>query len=154
MEIIEEDDEEIKQLMLRISNKEITLCDSCDTFFDYIPQKISCDECKEKKRREYYQSPEYKARVSEYSREYSRRPEVRAKNRERKRSPEYKAKERERYQSPEHKAKVSKRMREYNQRPEVRAKNRERYQSPEYKAKAREYSRKYYLRKKKLREEE
>ena len=49
MEIFEEDDEEIRELMRRISRKEITLCDSCDTFFDYIPQKISCDECKIKK---------------------------------------------------------------------------------------------------------
>ena len=78
MEIIDEDDEEVKQLMLRISRREITLCDSCDTFFDYIPQKTTCDECKKKKQREY-----------------QRRPEVKERLRECKQSPEYKAKMRE-----------------------------------------------------------
>ena len=33
MEIIDEDDEEIKELMRRIARKEITLCEDCDTFF-------------------------------------------------------------------------------------------------------------------------
>ena len=51
MEIIDEDDEEVKRLMLRISRKEITLCDSCDTFFDYIPQVTTCDECRRRRRR-------------------------------------------------------------------------------------------------------
>ena len=91
MEIIEEDDEEIKQLMLRISNKEITLCDSCDTFFDYIPQVTTCNECKKKKKREYQRRPEYKAKVSEYE----QRPEVKERNRKRRQSAEYKAKDRE-----------------------------------------------------------
>ena len=91
MEIIEEDDEEIKQLMLRISNKEITLCDSCDAFFDYIPQKMTCDECKKKKQREYQQLPEVKARV----RKYHQRPEVQARVREYYQRPEVKAKMRE-----------------------------------------------------------
>ena len=95
MEIIEEDDEEVKRLMLRISKKEITLCDSCDTFFDYIPQKIYCDKCKKA-----------------YMREYAQRPENKAKARERTQSPEYKAKKREYDQRPEVKAK----MREYYQR--------------------------------------
>jgi len=78
MEIIEEDDEEVKQLMLRISKKEITLCDSCDTFFDYIPQKIYCDKCKKAYMREYAQRPENKAK----RRKYQQRPEVKAKMRE------------------------------------------------------------------------
>ena len=129
MEIIEEDDEEIKQLMLRISNKEITLCETCDTFFDYVPQVKACDECKKKKKAEYARRPEYKAKV----REYRQRPEFGAKRREYEQSPERKAKKRE-----------------YHQRPEVKARLRERNRTPEYKAKAREY----YLRNKKLREEE
>ena len=73
MEIFDEEDEEIKQLMLRISRKEITLCDSCDTFFDYVPQKTTCDECKRarrrKRRREYERRPEVKERRREYARE-------------------------------------------------------------------------------------
>ena len=99
MEIIEEDDEEVKRLMLRISRKEITLCDSCDAFFDYIPQKISCDECNKKKQRErareyyhrpevkakmreYRQRPEYKAKMREYQREYAKLPKERERRRE------------------------------------------------------------------------
>jgi hypothetical protein len=106
MEIIEEDDEEIKQLMLRISNKEITLCETCDAFFDYIPQKVFCDECMTNRMREYYRRPEYKAKMREYEqrpeykakrREYQQRPEVKERKREREESPEYKAKRRERY---------------------------------------------------------
>ena len=62
MEIIDEEDEEIKQLMLRISRKEITLCETCDTFFDYVPQKNTCDECKKARKREYNHRPEVKER--------------------------------------------------------------------------------------------
>ena len=65
MEIIDEDDEEVKRLMLRISRKEITLCDSCNTFFDYAPKVTTCDECKKKKQREYSQRPEVKAKKRE-----------------------------------------------------------------------------------------
>ncbi len=133
MEIIDEDDEEVKRLMLRISRKEITLCDSCDAFFDYIPQKTTCDECKKKKYREYYQCPEVKERMREYMREYNQRPEVKAKNREYEQRPEVKERRREYVRRPE----VKKRRREYNQCPEIKAKRRERN-----------------LRKKKLREEE
>ena len=107
MEIIDEDDEEIKQLMLRISRKEITLCDSCDAFFDYTPQKISCDECMKAKRRErvrkYNARPEIKAKTREYLRVYNQRPER-------------KAKKREYHQRPENKAKKREYMREYLQR--------------------------------------
>jgi len=78
MEIFDEKDEEVKRLMLRISRKEITLCDSCDTFFDYIPRKISCDGCMKAKARERRQRPEVKERM----REYQQRPEVKAKRRE------------------------------------------------------------------------
>jgi len=120
MEIIEKDDEEVKQLMLRISNKEITLCETCDVFFDYVPQKRFCDECTKTKEREYTQRPEYKAK----KREYDQRPENKAKNRERKQRPENKAKDRKRNQRPEYKAK----RREYAQRPENKAKALERYQ--------------------------
>jgi hypothetical protein len=129
MEIIEEDDEEIRELMLKISRKEITICETCDVFFDYVPHVKACDECKKKKLYESRQRPEEKERL----REYHQRPEVKAKDRKRKQSPEHKAKQRE-----------------YNQCPERKAKVRARQQSPEYRAKAREY----YQRNKKLREEE
>ena len=75
MEIIDEDDEEIKELMRRIARKEITLCEDCDTFFPYIPQRKRCDECKRKHKIEYQRkvrsTPEYKAWRSAYL----RRPE-------------------------------------------------------------------------------
>ena len=89
MEIIDEEDEEIKQLMIRISNKEITLCETCDAFFDYVPQKVFCDECQERKRRElkrkhnrkYKQRPEVKERERKRKREYFQRPEVKEQRR-------------------------------------------------------------------------
>ena len=107
MEIFDEEDNEIRELMRRISRKEITLCDSCDTFFDYIPQRTSCDECRRKKRREYYQRPEVKKR----RREHEQRPEVKERRREW---------EREYEQRPEVKRRRRERQREYEQRPEVR----------------------------------
>ena len=120
----------------RISRKEITLCETCDAFFDYIPQKVFCDECLTNRRREYSRRPEVKAK----KREYDRLPETRAKVLERQRTPENKAKAKakalERQRTPEYKAKVSERMREYNKRPEV-------------KERKRENARKYYLRNKK-----
>ena len=120
----------------RISRKEITLCETCDAFFDYIPQKVFCDECMTNRTREYSRRPDVKAK----KREYDRLPETRAKALERQRTPEYKAKAKakalERQRTPEYKAKVSERMREYNKRPEV-------------KERKRENARKYYLRHKK-----
>ena len=154
MEIIDEEDEEIKQLMIRISRKEITLCDSCDTFFDYVPQKSTCDECKRVKKREYRQRPE----VKERDREYRQRPEVKERRRKWKREynqlPEVKERNREkarkRYQRPE----VKEQRREYEQRPEVKERRREYYQRPEVKERKRKWKREYYHRLKKLREEE
>ena len=136
MEIFNEDDEEIKKLMIRISKKEITLCETCDAFFDYVPQKYTCDECKAKRKREYV-------------REYNQRPEV--KERERKRRRKY---AREYYQRPEVKERECKRKRERYQRPEVKERIRKYRQRPEERERRREYQRKRYLRLKKLREEE
>jgi hypothetical protein len=132
MEIFDEEDEEIKELMRRISRKEITLCSGCDAFFDYIPNKLTCDECNEAKKREYDQRPEVKERVRERQREYGQRPEV--------------------------KERVRERQREYRQRPEAKKRkreyDRERYQRPELRERRRKYMREYYQRKKQLREEE
>ena len=38
-------DEEVAVLLLAVSRKEITLCETCDRFFDYVSQKIYCDGC-------------------------------------------------------------------------------------------------------------
>ena len=35
----------------RIMRKEITLCETCDTFFKYVPQRRFCDACQEYKRK-------------------------------------------------------------------------------------------------------
>ena len=109
MEIFEEEDEEIKQLMLRISRKEITLCETCDAFFNYVPQKTTCDECKKARQREYQR---------EYHREYYRRPEVK----KRKRQYEHKYRQR-----PEVMKRRREYGREYQRRPEVKKRQRERY---------------------------
>ena len=98
MEIFEEEDEEIKQLMLRISRKEITLCETCEALFDYVPQKVFCDECMRAKKRERQQRPEYKAYRREYDHKRNQRPEVKAKARKYYQRPEVKAKARKYYQ--------------------------------------------------------
>ena len=98
MEIIDEDDEEVKRLMLRISRKEITLCDSCDAFFDYIQRKTTCDACLHKQLQESLECSEVRGRQYEYK----RRPEVKKRRREHERRPEVKSKrskyDKERYQ--------------------------------------------------------
>lgn len=75
MEIIDEDDEEIKELMRKIARKQITLCEDCDTFFAYIPQKKRCDDCTRERINAYQRkrrsTPEHKA----WRRAYNRRPE-------------------------------------------------------------------------------
>ena len=106
MEIIEEEDEEIKELMLKISDKEITICETCDSVFDYLTNKKFCDKCREKKLHERRQAPGEKERL----REYQRRPEQREKARIRKQSSEYKEQQRL-----------------YRQQPEVRARKNARY---------------------------
>lgn len=110
MEIFEEEDEEVKQLMIRISKKEITLCETCDTFFDYVPQKNTCDECQQRRRREYDQRPEVIERKRQREREYRQRPEVKERIRQR---------GREWRQRPEVRERKRQRQREYRQRPEV-----------------------------------
>lgn len=81
MEIIDEDDEEIKELMRKIARKQITLCEDCDTFFPYIPQRKRCDECTREHKNAYQRkirsSPEHQA----WRRAYRRRPEVLEKKR-------------------------------------------------------------------------
>ena len=149
MEIFDEEDEEIKELMRRISEKEITLCDSCDTFFDYIPNKLTCDGCNKKKR-------------LEWRREYNRRPEVIAKERERARLPEERERKREydrkRRKRPEERERLREYKREYRKRPEVvekrRKYQREYYQRPEQRERRRKQQRERRQRLKKLREEE
>jgi len=98
--------------MEKIMNREITLCETCDTFFEYSPQKLFCDECSVKRRREYHQRPEVKKR----RREYTQRPDQKEKKREYDQRPEVKEKKREYYQRPEVKERYREYMREYYHR--------------------------------------
>jgi hypothetical protein len=97
MEIIEEDDEEIRELMLKISRKEITICETCDSVFKYATNKKICDKCRKKKLRAYRKRPGERERL----REYHQRPEVKEKARMRKQSPESKEQQRLYRQRPE-----------------------------------------------------
>ena len=94
--LIDEEDEEIKQLMLRISRKEITLCETCDTFFDYIPRKRFCDECgKERERKRLRElSPEIKERKRKSDRERAKLPEEKERKRKYDQRPEVKERRR------------------------------------------------------------
>ena len=61
-----------KELLEKIINKELTICETCDTIFKYVRQKIFCDECMREKRnaqtRKYYEdnSEKIKARERKY----------------------------------------------------------------------------------------
>ena len=46
-DISEETFEEIKRL---ISSRKITICETCDNIFSYVPQKEFCDDCMREKR--------------------------------------------------------------------------------------------------------
>ena len=51
-DISEETIEEIERL---IWLKKITICETCDNIFPYVPQKKFCDECRRARAREYYE---------------------------------------------------------------------------------------------------
>ena len=135
--------DEIDRLLLQIQLKEITLCETCDTFFKYIPQKRFCDTCAKERKREYdehyIQRPEVKERRREhnrkYSREYEKRPEVKERRREYEKRPE--VKERRRKRAREHYEKNREKARKYSR--EYYKKNR---------GKMLEYHRNYRRRKK------
>ena len=38
-----------EELFEKIMNKELTICETCDNIFEYIPQKVFCDECMREK---------------------------------------------------------------------------------------------------------
>ena len=91
-DISEETFEEIKRLILL---RKITICETCDNIFPYVPQKKFCDECRKERDDERKEIKNRKAR--EYRKENYERVraiELRslAKNREK-----IRARERERY---------------------------------------------------------
>ena len=96
----------------------------------------SSKNCKEKYfakgfcRRHYRQIPEVKVKEKEYSKKRNQMPEVKAKQKASKMTPEYKAKQSEYMQEYNQ---------EYNQRPKVKEKRREYNRTPERKAYNKEY---------------
>ena len=63
-DISEETIEEIKRL---ISSRKITICETCDNIFPYVPQKKFCDECRKERDDERKEIKNRKAR--EYRKE-------------------------------------------------------------------------------------
>ena len=43
-------EKELQRIKLQILNREISICKTCDTFFDYVPQKQFCNECIKERR--------------------------------------------------------------------------------------------------------
>tara|TARA_Y100000310_G_scaffold149307_1_gene148592 strand:- start:85 stop:348 length:264 start_codon:yes stop_codon:yes gene_type:complete len=38
------------EIRKKIMNKEITICETCDSIFEYVPQKKYCNECCDKRK--------------------------------------------------------------------------------------------------------
>ena len=52
-----------EELFEKIMNKELTICNTCDNIFAYVPQKVFCDECKREKIRKYSEKSREKKAV-------------------------------------------------------------------------------------------
>jgi hypothetical protein len=91
------------------------------------------------KKKEARRTPKYRAWEREYSHKYRQKPEYKAKKRKRDKARRGTLKYKYRCRSSEHKS----RLREYKRTPEYKAKKREYRQKPETKAKERVYFRKY-----------
>ncbi len=95
-------DDEMKRVFLQVQLKEITLCETCDVFFKYVPQKRFCDACNierskasAKRRNEKVRAcPKLWAKKAKQKREYDQRPEVKAKKREYDQRPDVKERKR------------------------------------------------------------
>ena len=44
---------DIELLTIKIMNKELTICETCDNIFDYVRQKVFCDECMRERNKAY-----------------------------------------------------------------------------------------------------
>ncbi len=111
-------DMNVEEIFEKIKNKELTICETCDNIFDYVPQKVFCDECKRKKararNRKYYEENLEKV--------LARQRKYREENREKRNA--YQRKYRE-----ENLEKVRARERKYREenREKLNARKRERY---------------------------
>ena len=67
------------ELFEKIMNKELTICETCDTIFPYSPQKNFCDECYKERQRlkprrnreRYANDPEYREKILAYNKEWA-----------------------------------------------------------------------------------
>ena len=59
---------DIDEIFEKVKNKELTICESCDNIFNYVPQKIHCDECRIAKARKYRE--ENRDKINAYARKY------------------------------------------------------------------------------------
>ena len=57
------------ELYVKITNKELTICETCDNVFDYVRAKRFCDECAKKRKYAANKSE----RAKEYRKEYYRK---------------------------------------------------------------------------------
>lgn len=64
-----------EELFEKIMNKELTICETCDTIFPYSPQRLYCDECNKERQRirneirreRYANDPEFRKKLLEDS---------------------------------------------------------------------------------------
>ena len=104
-----------EELFEKIMNKELTICKTCDTIFNYVPQKVFCDECKREKIRKHYE--ENRDKILAKNRKYreENREKINEKNRK------YYEENREK------KLAIARKYREEN-REKINAKNRKYYE--------------------------
>ena len=84
------------EIINKINSKELTICESCDTIFPYVPQKIFCDMCivqkRNRKMREY--GRERRTNMTDEEREeYNRKRRERQANRTDEEKEEYRRKD-------------------------------------------------------------
>ena len=140
------------EIINKINSKELTICESCDTIFPYVPQKIFCDICNIRKKRERYanrtdeEREEYRRKKRDYDRKRranrtdGKREEINRKNRERRANmtdeerEEYRRKKRERQanQTDEEREEYNRKQRDYDRK---RRANRTDEEKEEYKRK-------------------
>ena len=143
------------EIINKINSKELTMCESCDTIFPYVPQKIFCDMCNIRKQRERRANMTDEDKEKRNRKERERRANMTDEERE-----EYRRKHRERRanmtdeEREEYRRKGRERDRkrwanmtdeereEYRRKDRERLANRTEEEKEEYRRKGRDYARK------------
>ena len=92
-----------EELFEKIKNKELTICETCDTIFPYSSQKTFCDECHDerqqnrpqRKKERYANDPEFREKLLEYNRKWE--------TKKKQEDPEW-------YERRKHRSKIAKRL--------------------------------------------